>query len=75
MWVVFFPKIIGNTVEKIKPLPTRVEFQKQMDNDRSQGIDGHNPSQKRKEELVQKTLAQYGVTNLSELPVNFIPII
>ena len=71
LWVVFLPKIIGNTVEKIKPLPTRVEFQKEMDNDRSQGIDGHNPSNKRKDELVQKTLAQYRVANLEELPVNF----
>ena len=71
LWVVFLPKIIGNTVEKIKPLPTRVEFQKEMDNDRSQGIDGHNPSNKRKNELVQKTLAQYRVNNLEELPVNF----
>tara|TARA_B100000902_G_scaffold394676_1_gene451487 strand:+ start:223 stop:861 length:639 start_codon:yes stop_codon:yes gene_type:complete len=71
MWAVFLPKIFGNTVEKIKPLPTRVEFQNNMDNDRSKGLDGHNPSNERKEELVKKTLIQYGVNNLSELPVNF----
>ena len=71
MWTVFLPKIIGNTVEKISPLPTRVEFQNAMDVDRSKGIDGHNPSGDRKKELEQKTLAQYKVNSISELPVNF----
>jgi len=71
LWVVFLPKMIGNTVEKIEPLPTRVAFQKQMDIDRSQGIDGHNPSDQRQEELLKKTLAQYGVDSIEELPVNF----
>ncbi|MBF24903.1 MAG: hypothetical protein CMP49_00060 [Flavobacteriales bacterium] len=71
MWVVFLPKIFGNTVEKINPLPTRVEFQNNMDNDRSKGIDGHNPSNERKDELIKSTLIQYGVNSLSDLPVNF----
>lgn len=71
MWTVFLPKIIGNTVEKISPLPTRVEFQTAMDVDRSKGIDGHNPSGERKKELEEKTLAKYQVNSISELPVNF----
>ena len=71
MWVVFFPKIIGNSVEKIKPLPTRVSFQNQMTQDRSQGIDGHNPSNNRRLELEKATLSMYGVSSLSDLPVNF----
>ena len=71
MWVVFLPKIIGNTVEKIKPLPIRITFQNQMNNDRSKGIDGHNPSQERQKVLIKETLIKYGVSNLSELPVNF----
>ena len=71
MWVVFLPKIIGNTVEKIVPLPTRVEFQDEMDKDRAQGIDGHNPSDNRRQELEQSTLIKYGVNSLSDLPINF----
>jgi len=71
MWVVFLPKIIGNSVEKIKPLPTRVSFQSQMAQDRSQGIDGHNPSNVRRMDLEKATLTKYGVSSLSELPVNF----
>lgn len=75
MWTVFLPKIIGNTVEKISPLPTRVEFQAEMDQDRSKGIDGHNPSNERKRELEKTVLAQYNVDNLSELPINFTGIL
>ena len=71
LWVVFFPKIFGNAVEKMKPLPTRVDFQTEMTKDRSQGIDGHNPSDARREKLIASTLKEYGISELSELPVNF----
>ena len=46
MWTIFFPKIWGNTVEKIYQLPTRAEFKTKMKEDRSRGIDGHNPRDK-----------------------------
>ena len=75
MWTIFLPKIIGNTVEKTSPLPTRVEFQNAMDIDRSKGIDGHNPSGERKKELESETLAKYKVNSLEELPVNFLGIL
>ena len=71
MWSVFFPKIIGNSVEKIHPLPTRVEFQESMSEDRKKGIDGHNPLGEVKKELEKATLAKYKVDNLSQLPINF----
>ena len=34
MWTIFLPKIISNVVEKMHPLPSRVEFQKAMAEDR-----------------------------------------
>ncbi len=71
LWTIFLPKITGNAVEKITPLPTRVEFQKAMDEDRSKGIDGHNPSEERKKEMEKATLAKYKVDSLSQLPINF----
>ncbi len=70
-WTIFLPKITGNAVEKFTPLPTRVEFQKAMDEDRSKGIDGHNPSGDREKELEKATLAKYKVDSLSQLPINF----
>lgn len=75
IWTVFFPKIIGNTVEKISPLPTRVDFQHAMTEDRSKGIDGHNPSGARQQELEKAILEEYNVNNISELPINFTGIV
>jgi ABC-2 type transport system permease protein len=71
VWTIFLPKIAGNAVEQLSPLPTRVEFQKAMDEDRSKGIDGHNPSGDREKELENNTLAKYKVDSLSQLPINF----
>jgi len=64
MWTVFLPKIIGNSVEKMEPLPTRVAFQEAMDKDRAKGIDGHNPGQAAIDSLIKK----YEVTSLDLLP-------
>ena len=70
-WTVFLPKIWGNTVEKIYPLPSRQEFKTIMREERSKGIDGHNPTDKRREDLKLKTLAEYEVDSLKNLPINF----
>ena len=71
LWTIFLPKIAGNAVEQLSPLPTRVEFKKAMETDRSKGIDGHNPSGDREKELEKATLAKYKVDSLSQLPINF----
>ena len=75
MWSVFFPKIIGNTLESMHPLPTRVEFQESMTEDRKKGIDGHSPMHNHVEELKKATLLKYNVDSLSQLPINFRGII
>ena len=71
LWTIFFPKIWGNTTDKIYSLPSRQEFKSAMQEDRSKGIDGHNPSDKREEELKKKILAKYKVDSLEQLPINF----
>jgi len=71
MWSIFLPKIVGNAVENISPLPTRIEFQKAMNEDRSKGIDGHNPTGEREKKMEKETLAKYKVDSLSQLPINF----
>ena len=71
MWTIFLPKIWGNTVEKIYPFPSRQNFKANMKEDRSKGIDGHNPRDKRREDLKEKILAEYGVDSLKNLPINF----
>ena len=42
-----------------------------MREERSKGIDGHNPTDKRREDLKLKTLAEYEVDSLKNLPINF----
>jgi ABC-2 type transport system permease protein len=42
-----------------------------MEEDRSKGIDGHNPTGEREKELEKKTLAKYKVDSLAELPIKY----
>ena len=42
----FHTKVVGNTVEKVYPLPSRQVFKDNMKEERSKGIDGHNPFDK-----------------------------
>lgn len=71
LWVIFFPKIINSFSEKIYPLPSRTEFAKNMETDRSKGINGHNPSSEREENLKKEILKKYKVDSVAALPINF----
>ena len=71
LWTVFLPKTIGNFTESLSPLPTRFELKSEMKEDRSKGIDGHNPSDERRHQLEKETLEKYNVDSLSQLPINF----
>ena len=71
LWTIFLPTIASNTSEKLIPLPTRAEFKEAMLEDRSKGIDGHNPRGERRDALEKETLEKYNVENLSDLPINF----
>lgn len=71
VWTIFLPSIIGKTAEEINPLPTRIDFKESMADDRSKGIDGHNPRGDRRQALEKATLEQYNVDKLEDLPINF----
>ena len=71
LWTIFLPNILLSTVEKWHELPSRNDFQTAMREDRAKGIDGHNPEDERSKELEEKTLAEYGVDSISQLPINF----
>ena len=70
-WTIFLPKIWGNIVEKVHSLPSRQNFIAQMREDRSKGIDGHNPRDERRSKLEKEFLVKYKVDSLSQLPINF----
>jgi ABC-2 type transport system permease protein len=71
LWTLFLPNILMSSVEKWHPLPSRNEFNTAMKEDRSEGLDGHNPSDKRKKEFQKEVLKKYEVDSISQLPVNF----
>jgi len=71
MWTIFLPNILLSSVEKWHELPSRNEFKTAMKEDRSKGLDGHNPSDERSKELEAKVLKEYGVDSLAQLPINF----
>jgi len=71
VWTIFLPNILMSSIEKWHELPSRNEMQTAMKEDRSKGIDGHNPSEERKKEFEQKVLKEYKVDSLSQLPINF----
>ncbi len=71
LWTIFLPNILMTSVEKWHELPSRNEFQIAMKEDRSKGIDGHNPAGERAKALKEQVLREYGVDSLSLLPINF----
>jgi len=71
LWTIFLPHLLMSSMEAIYELPSRGDFQSAMKEDRSKGIDGHNPKDKRTEELKQKVLKQFNVETIDDLPINF----
>ncbi|MBC7932703.1 MAG: DUF3526 domain-containing protein, partial [Rubrivivax sp.] len=65
------PRVAADVSERVYPAPSRVEFWRDVSREMSEGIDGHNPTDRRREELKQRVLAQYGVGRVEDLPVNF----
>ncbi len=71
VWLIFLPKITSWFVQEQYPLPSRQEFTDAMREDRSKGIDGHNPSDEREKALKDSVLKVYGVTSVDSLPINY----
>jgi ABC-2 type transport system permease protein len=70
VWSIFMPNILQSAVSAWHPLPSRNVFKQAMKEDRSKGIDGHNPSEEREKEFRKEVLAKYGVDSVEKLPIN-----
>lgn len=70
-FVVVVPRVAAQVADDIYTLPTRAAFERAMAEDRSQGLDGHNPADQRRKQLEQQYLALYGVASVAELPFDF----
>lgn len=71
IWTIFLPNILLSSVDQWHKLPSRNALKKAMKEDRSNGIDGHNPSNGRIKTLEKKLLAEYKVDSISQLPIDF----
>lgn len=65
------PKAVADVARSIHPSPSALEFAKGIEHDIENGINGHDPSDKRGEELKQRLLKQYNVASVEQLPINF----
>lgn len=64
------PRAFSDIARRVHPTPSAFQFATAMGDDLRKGSDGHTPDA-RAEQLRQEMLAQYGVTTVDSLPVNF----
>lgn len=65
------PKAVTDISRAVYPTPSALEFAKSIEQDIERGMDGHNPADKRVEDLKARLLKQYNVDSIDKLPVNF----
>lgn len=63
------PRLVAMSADAAHPLPSRDAFMAAMQEDRAQGLDGHDPRDARRQALEKKVLAEYGVERRQDLPV------
>lgn len=65
------PKISAALANAFYPYPTQLEFEQQIAFDKEKGLDGHNPFNVEAKKLEEKTLKEYGVDSVQQLPFNW----
>ncbi len=65
------PRVMTDVGAMLYPTPSLKTFEARVREDIVNGIDGHNPADKRAKQLEKEILAKYGVDSLHKLPVNF----
>jgi ABC-2 type transport system permease protein len=65
------PRIASDISTSVSPQLSTAEFQSGIEEDVKNGMDGHNPQDRRVHDLLEKTLKAYGVSRIKDLPVNF----
>jgi len=73
--VLMAPRISAEIANWAIPLPSAFEFEKAIEQDIAQGIDGHDPASERLEKLKRELLAKHQVETVEDLPVNFAGVV
>ncbi|MEN0062143.1 MAG: DUF3526 domain-containing protein [Myxococcota bacterium] len=69
------PRVTTTMASQVATLPTRDAFRSAMFEDKGKKIDGHNPLDKRIDEIREQVLAEYSVEKTEDLPINFTGIV
>lgn len=69
--VIVVPRLASDLAAWAYPTPSEHEFFAAIGRDIKEGIDGHDPQNRRTEALKAELLARHGVKTVDELPVNF----
>lgn len=73
-WVVMalvVPRVAAIVAERAAPSADAGQFWRDVRTALRQGVSGHDPADEREQALLEKTLAEYGVTRQEDLPVSF----
>lgn len=65
------PRLAVAVAEAAARVPAAGEFSSAIYRDLRDGLDGHDPADRRREAFRQQVLAQYGVERVEDLPVSF----
>lgn len=74
LWITFSfitPKVATNFANKNHPYPSKSEFITSIEEDKKNGLDGHNPWNEAAKQLKEETLEKYGVDSVNQLPFNY----
>ncbi|WP_445116221.1 ABC transporter permease [Acinetobacter sp. WZC-1] len=69
--IIVLPRIAPDIISKYLPLSTHIETHIAVEHDINQIGDSHNPDDPYFENFKKKVLAQYGVSRVEDLPVNY----
>jgi len=68
--VIVVPRLVGDLAAWAHPSPSEHEFFAGVTHDIKEGINGHDPQDRRMKALEAELLARHGVKDVEELPVN-----
>lgn len=69
--IIIVPKLSTNAGSVLYETPSQFQFTQLVNKDVHDGLDGHDPSDKRRDALLAATLKKYNVDTITKLPVNF----
>lgn len=72
--VFLLPRLAGELSKNIHPMITSLEFEDNTFHEKQYGVGDEGHKDVRRQKLLERTLKQYGVSKIEDLPVYFIPI-